>query len=217
MSARRSRGEARRGEILAAARATLVEHGLDQFVLRGIANRVGIELGNLQYYFTTRADLLEAVIRAEFEHDVAAVRTARQQLEESPNAGYAHLATWLIRNWTVEGGGSIFTTLWQLSYHDDRFRRLSAEIYETFYAEIQAMIRTVDASAADHDLATRARLMTAILDGVAMQIHVAPSEEEPSRRDLLTAATELLHWVASGATRRARRALPTKSPHRSTP
>jgi AcrR family transcriptional regulator len=199
MPTRSARGEARRTEILAAARATLVEQGVDHFVLRTIATTVGIELGNLQYYFPTRADLLEAVMRAEFEHDVAAVRAARKQVDESaPDDRYVHLATALIRNWTVQGGGSVFAALWQLSYHDERFRRLSAEIYETFYAEIQAMIRTVDPSAADGDVAARAHLMTAILDGAVMQIHAALGEDGTARRDLLAATTELLRSIASG-------------------
>jgi AcrR family transcriptional regulator len=199
MPTRSARGEARRAKILAAARSTLAEQGLDQFVLRTIATTVGIELGNLQYYFATRADLLEAVMRAEFEHDVAAVRAARHRLDESPpDDRYTHLATMLIHHWTVEGGASVFTTLWQLASHDQRFRRLSAEIYEAFYAEIQAMIRTADPSASDRDLAARAQLMTAVLDGVAMQIHAALDDEDADRRNLVVAATDLLRSIASG-------------------
>lgn len=199
MPARRPRGEARRGEILAAARATLVEQGLEQFALRNIATTVGIELGNLQYYFPTRADLLEAVMRAEFEHDVAAVRAARGRLDESaPDDPYARLATALIRNWTIAGGGSVFAALWQLSHHVPRFRQLSAEIYETFYAEIQAMIRAVDPAATDDDLATRARLVTAVLDGVALQIHATLTHDEEACLDLVAAATDLLRTIASG-------------------
>ena len=119
MPACSARGEARRAAIVLAARKTLVEQGLDQFVLRTIATSVGIELGNLQYYFATRADLLEAVIRAEFDHDVAAVRSAREQLDQSkPDDRYAQLVTALIRNWTVAGGGSVFVALWELSHHD---------------------------------------------------------------------------------------------------
>jgi AcrR family transcriptional regulator len=199
MPARRARGEARRADIVAVARATLVEQGLDQFVLRNIAAAVGIELGNLQYYFPTRADLLEAVMRAELEHDLAAVRAARRRLDDSAaDDRYAQLVTALIRNWTVAGGGNVCAALWQLSHHDQRFRRLSAEIYEAFYAEIRAMIRTADAASTDDDLATRARLMTAILDGVAMQIHATLTHDEAACQDLLTAATDLLRAIARG-------------------
>ena len=199
MPARSARGEARRAAIVLAARKTLVEQGLDHFVLRTIATSVGIELGNLQYYFATRADLLEAVIRAEFDHDVAAVRSAREQLDQSkPDDRYAQLVTALIRNWTVAGGGSVFVALWELSHQDARFHRLSSEIYSTFYAEIQAMIRTTDPSAAKRDLAARARLMTAVLDGVALQIHTALGNDDTARRALITEATRLLRSIASG-------------------
>ena len=68
------KGELRRAEILAAARQLLVDDGYDRFVLREIANRVGVMLGNLQYYYPTRDDLLEAVVRAEFEQNQREVR-----------------------------------------------------------------------------------------------------------------------------------------------
>ena len=61
-----SKGEHRRADILAVARRVLVGGGYDRFVLRESAGRVGVMLGNLQYYYATRDDLLEAVIRAEF-------------------------------------------------------------------------------------------------------------------------------------------------------
>jgi AcrR family transcriptional regulator len=196
---RRARGEARRAAILAAARETLVDHGLEQFVLRTIATSVGIELGNLQYYFATRADLLEAVIRAEFEHDVAAVRSAREQLDLSgPQDPYGQMVTALIRNWTVAGGGRIFSALWELSHHDARFHRLSTEIYETFYAQIRAMLHAADPSAAERDVAARAHLMTAILDGVSVQINAAIGTDEKARRVLMAGATDLLRSIASG-------------------
>ena len=67
------KGAARRDEILAEARAILVDEGLDRFVLREIAARVGILLGNLQYYYATRDDLLEALVRTELARNTAEV------------------------------------------------------------------------------------------------------------------------------------------------
>jgi len=71
------RGEASRTRILATARDTLATRGLEGFVMREIAKRAVMQLGNLQYYFPTRGDLLEAVIRTEFEHNLATIRSLR--------------------------------------------------------------------------------------------------------------------------------------------
>ena len=94
------KGEQRRQDILACARTLLVEDGYDGFVLREVAARVGVTLGNLQYYFATRDDLLEAVIRAEFgrnQRDIAALsagpRPAREKLE-GLLIHIAHYAGW---------------------------------------------------------------------------------------------------------------------------
>ncbi|QNE21041.1 TetR/AcrR family transcriptional regulator [Kribbella qitaiheensis] len=71
-----SRGEGRREAVLRVARDVLVKEGYDQFVLRRVAAAAEMKLGNLQYYFATRDDLLEAVIRAQFEPDLTALRVA---------------------------------------------------------------------------------------------------------------------------------------------
>ena len=75
MKPTRSRhGEARCAELIGIARDLLVEGGLDTFAMRTVAARAGMRLGNLQYYYATRDDLLEAVIRTEFERDLNTVR-----------------------------------------------------------------------------------------------------------------------------------------------
>ena len=133
------RGQARRDALLATARDLLVEEGFDQFVLRRIAAKAEMKLGNLQYYFATRDDLLEAVIRAEFDRDLEAVRLATTV--ESAE-GLKTAARALVRNWTT-GAGSIFATMFLLAYHHERFRELNREIYETFYRELGVLLRRV--------------------------------------------------------------------------
>jgi AcrR family transcriptional regulator len=61
--ARRNR-EQRLTQIILAARQTFLEDGYAGFATRGVASRVGITLGNLQYYFRTKEDLLRATLHA---------------------------------------------------------------------------------------------------------------------------------------------------------
>jgi AcrR family transcriptional regulator len=197
MSAPRSRrGEATRTAILGAARSVLVENGLDRFVVREIAGRAGITLGNLQYYFATREDLLEAVIRAEFDRDLAAFcrefgdrSTPSEQLD-----GVSHR---LVENWCT-GGGSVFAALTLLAYHHERFARLNREIYAAFYAELAGLLRRIDPAAHEADLAARTVLVTSVLDGVAIQVHAA-ARGGLGCDDLMQRAGALIGAIATGA------------------
>ncbi|GAB3630043.1 TetR family transcriptional regulator [Pandoraea terrae] len=60
--ARRNR-ELRLTQIILAARQTFQEDGYAGFATRSVAARVGITLGNLQYYFRTKEELLRAALQ----------------------------------------------------------------------------------------------------------------------------------------------------------
>lgn len=185
-----NRGQVRRDALLATARELLVEEGFDQFVLRRVAAKAEMKLGNLQYYFATRDDLLEAVIRAEFDRDLEAVRLATTV--ESAE-GLKTAARALVRNWTT-GAGSVFGTMSLLAYHHERFRELNREIYETFYRELGVLLRRVSPGLREAEIAARARLITSVLDGVAMQIHAGAT----GRRELTNRAADLVVTIANG-------------------
>lgn len=194
MSAPRSRHEHRRTELVAVARELLVEGGLDAFAMRGVAARAGMKLGNLQYYFASRDDLLEAVIRAEFARDLAAVEGA--SAAPADDASLALLTRQLVTNW-ASSSGVAFVTLTTLAYHSDRFRALNREIYESFYRQLGSTIRRMNEHAPSPEIALRARLMTAVLDGVALQIHAGAGGGATADNQLIDQAAELLASIAT--------------------
>jgi AcrR family transcriptional regulator len=183
--------------VLELARTVLVEEGLERFVLRDIAARCGMRVGNLQYYFATREDLLEEVIRAEFDRDLAVVRGIVGDADERPAAErLPSIAAGLLDNW-CSGGSSVFTALSLLAFHHERFAQLAGHIYATLYAEIGVLLRSIDHSATDSEIATRATLITAVLDGVAMQVHTA-LRDDTTCTDLIGRATSLIESIARG-------------------
>jgi AcrR family transcriptional regulator len=196
-AAKSARGEARRTEVLALARTALVEEGLERFVLREIATQAGMRIGNLQYYFPTREDLLEEVIRAEFDRDLAVVRGVIGDAGPStPVERLPSIAAGLLDNW-CSGGSSVFTALSLLAFHHPRFAQLARQIYSTFYAEIGSLVRSIDPDAGDDDVSARAALITAMLDGVAMQVHTAQCDDATCK-DLVTRATTFIESIATG-------------------
>lgn len=61
----RKKGRERRQQILEVARRKLLDSGIEGLVLRDVAEDLGITHGNLQYYFKTKSDLIEAIFDEE--------------------------------------------------------------------------------------------------------------------------------------------------------
>ena len=62
-----AKGSQRAEDILSTALQILAQEGQAGLTLEGVAKRVGIRKGNLQYYYPTRADLLRAALAAQIE------------------------------------------------------------------------------------------------------------------------------------------------------
>ena len=56
------RGQARRDQILEAATGLLLEQGHAGFSARGVADRAGLRLSHVQYYYPTPADIIGALL-----------------------------------------------------------------------------------------------------------------------------------------------------------
>jgi AcrR family transcriptional regulator len=72
----RRKGRLRRQLIIDTARELLMTDGISSFVLRNVADRLGITHGNLQYYFATKEDLLVAIFDEELRKYTATFRQA---------------------------------------------------------------------------------------------------------------------------------------------
>jgi AcrR family transcriptional regulator len=56
------KGKDRRNHILDVARDLLIDSGYHNFSLRKVAEKAGIRVGNLQYYFPAKSDLVKAML-----------------------------------------------------------------------------------------------------------------------------------------------------------
>ena len=164
-----TKGAATRQAIIDMARCILVEEGYERLVLREVAQRCGIKLGNLQYYFATREALLTTVIELEADKDVATIEASMQAQDDV--AALRKTITELLGRWRGDSG-VIFATLNLLMQHNDVYRALYQRIYRDFYAAIEAAIRCALPDLEADECALRARLLSALVDGAAMQTGV---------------------------------------------
>jgi len=156
------KGQKQRWAIMAIAKHVIVTEGMESLILRQIAAKADMELGNLQYYFPTRDDLLEAIVRHVFEEDVRTISNTEvvEDLEKTFNE--------LLDLWTA-GSGLIYGLIFAATYGSPRFSELNAMVFGEFFNHMSALIKEKNPSVSAPDRLNRARLITALLDVVTAQ------------------------------------------------
>ncbi len=163
----KAKGAKRREEILLLARDVLISSGFSQFSMRDIASRADMKLGNLQYYFPSREELLEAVVRAEFDANLAAVQMIGDASGDGAEA-LTDAARYLVRQWLNEGA-CIYAVMSFLAMHEERFRNLHREIYEQFYAALDPLLMRTKPTMKKAERLRKVRLVTSLMDGALLQ------------------------------------------------
>lgn len=179
-----SRGEATRTRILDRARSVLVDDGYDALVLRQVAADLDMRVSNVQYYFPTRDDLVFAVIEAEVSLDIAAIAATN---DDNPHVALAAAVDTLIARWRSDSG-IVLTVMGFLRTQKPEIRDLYRRTYLGFYDELEAVLARIGPGQPADEYKRRARLITALLDGAAMQVDVGRwTDFTESIRDLVEA------------------------------
>jgi AcrR family transcriptional regulator len=93
----RQRLAARRGAIVAAARALASEHGMEAVQIAPVADRAGIAAGTVYRYFPAKTALVEALVETVAEAEIAAMREAAGQAPGPLSALAAAIVTFAAR------------------------------------------------------------------------------------------------------------------------
>jgi AcrR family transcriptional regulator len=163
-----TKGERRRAEIVQISRDILVEEGYEAFILREIAKRAGMKLGNLQYYFPNRESLLAAVITTEGERD-REILASMIEAETTPEAQLSCFCETIIKRWSGSSG-RIFTTMMFLSQNNSVFDAIYKDLYDHFYSALTPILIRLDPDQKKSTYRQRAMLVTALIDGAPIQV-----------------------------------------------
>lgn len=164
------KGQKQRLAIISIATHLLTTEGLESIVLRQIAAQADMELGNLQYYFPTRDDLLEAIVRSVFEKDVRTI--SNPQVNHDLEKSFSEL----LDLW-VAGSGLIYGLVFAATHGSPRFSQLKEEVFGKFFDYLSALIKERRPSLSESERLNRAKLITALLDGACAQLQTASKRQ----------------------------------------
>jgi AcrR family transcriptional regulator len=210
-----TRGASRKGQerseaILDAAERLLVDEGHVALSLRGVAQRTGIRLGNLQYYFATREELVRALLARILERATARVEERMGAVGDGAGALEAALEP-LLAEQRDPTSYRLFYDLWALAAREPAIAAELRTFYARYTAAVEGLLRRAAPELSGAEAHARAELLVALLEGLSL--FRSGTVGAPDRK----VEAELRHvvsWLTSGteapapgrgASKRARR------------
>ena len=175
------KGDAKRQQILDLAKQMLLERGPEAFVLRDIADRLGITHGNLQYYFRTRQDLLMAI----FDQEVAKYTDSMREAVAATTTRRGRLAA------IIDSGLMVLrspeTALWRIvmsmADHSPEMAAILKRENDLYEAVVVKELRQIAPNLSAKRRRHIAKIVHAILDGIGIQ-YVHEDPDSPDMRGL---------------------------------
>lgn len=166
----RKRGQDRVLHILDVGLRILAGEGYAKFSLRSVAAASGIELGNLQYYFRTKQDLLRAVL----EH---ATRRYEEEYEKllsrkshAPGRRLQTVVEYLLEDLRDAESAGFFYQLWARAYHDPFVAKMMEGIYDRHRDNLAALMKPLDETMDEVTRRRRATILAALIEGLMLFI-----------------------------------------------
>jgi len=168
------RGEATRARILDTATRLLIELGAEGMSFRNVARELGMSIGNLQYYFPTRASLLDAVCSAWADRWKAAADAAAEGAPTPREAIVRLIDVWLDSQ--RQEDVKIFWQLSALSAYDDETREVQRRQDDDLIKSVADRIRAMHPGLGKSDALRRAATISSLIDGAGLFLgHGRPS------------------------------------------
>ncbi|SIO72099.1 transcriptional regulator, TetR family [Burkholderia sp. GAS332] len=160
------RGRTTIARVLAVATELFISEGYGALTMRKVAQGVGLSLSNVQHYFRTREDLLEALIQdvvAQYSVRYAHIRNDKNL---SPEVRLEKITRLLIEDDKQRRTQSLFINIWALAQTHEFARRIVEEMYFFQRQVFRELIAAVNPGLTPTELSCRAALITSQLDGL---------------------------------------------------
>jgi AcrR family transcriptional regulator len=171
----------RRDEILNTTLSTLANEGYTAVSMRGIADRVGVHLSTLQYYFPTKRDLLKSTI----EKSIGSMVRLMDDMILNSSMEPAKLLQKALKIHLAAGHdpmiSRLFIELWSMASHDEDASQLLNEVYKRDCQRYASLIQNANPSLSKRKCEKTAVLILAQLEGLLLFISPGKPFESNAR------------------------------------
>jgi AcrR family transcriptional regulator len=157
-------------KILEAARHLIADEGHHNFSMRGIAQKSGIHLKSLQYYFRTKQELLTSV--ANYTIEKYYFETYDKMFAEkravAPRERFALMLDHLLADLSDPFTARLFPELWALANHDEDVAAALDLFYVRHIASIEKMVIALNPTLSADVALHRAALAAMTIEGLVL-------------------------------------------------
>jgi AcrR family transcriptional regulator len=162
----RERGVERVADIIKTAQAILVEEGLANLTIRKVARELGISVGNLAYYFSSKETLLQAIIEDVIQGYDEELARESKLFPDSPEKRLKAFLRYMMADAKRHDVRAFFYQFWGLSTHNAQAAELRREMYEHFQAQTTELLEPLHPGMPAVELGNMACSIIANLEGL---------------------------------------------------
>ncbi|MEQ8495891.1 MAG: TetR/AcrR family transcriptional regulator, partial [Gammaproteobacteria bacterium] len=183
--------------ILETAVDVFLEKGYAHFTVRAVAEAAGVSIGNLNYYFPRKSDLLQAMVEHVIDGYLGEFERQRQRSPDCPRAQLRQVIAFWIEDLGTTRTTRFFPELWALANHDGEAARLMEYVYERARGVLIELLGEVCPDLPREDIDVISVLMTATMEGLTL--FAGHGKPWAHRRAALLAQVERLCTVLPGS------------------
>jgi len=183
------KGMDRARDILDAARTLFAAEGYAGLSMRGVAAALGISLSTVQHYYRDKDTLVEAVLLYQMDLYQAAVAGLTASLAGAgPEAHLRAALNLFLAEAQRPDVGGVFMEIWSLANRHPAAARVLDQVRLRERKQFMRLVQGVAPDLDEGELARRARLMIALIEGLTVQL--ARGNGEPGETAALVGAAE---------------------------
>jgi AcrR family transcriptional regulator len=167
-TATQQKGLARLLTILDAARDIFTEQGYSNLTMRKVATKAGISIGNLNYYYRTKEDLLRDLLEYVINPYLEEFERAKDEAGESPEKQLRAVLTFWIEDLATPETTVFFPECWALANHNSFVAELIDDLYTKARQSLNDLIPQINPTLTQKETEQTALYMCAAMEGLTM-------------------------------------------------
>ncbi|WP_242445978.1 TetR/AcrR family transcriptional regulator [Sphingopyxis lindanitolerans] len=163
-----ARGQDGFEHILRSALSLLVNHGSAALTLRRIAAESGMNVGNLNYYFRSKDELIRELLNAVISSYEESFDEIIHEPGASAEARLENLVTLILEDINTKKTTRFFPELWAMANHDPFVHDRMNELYERARVSLNELIAEINPALPDDEREILALFISGSMEGLTM-------------------------------------------------
>lgn len=172
---RSAKGGQTTATILKAARNVFIREGHAGLSLRKVAEEADVAVGNINYYFATKRELLEAMLREELADYVEEHIQQFEADRDSPMEILLNVVSYYVSNARVSH--RFFYQMWGYAGSDDKARELIRDLYHPIGRFIYYMVKATKPDLSDRRVRQIVLQIFSLEEGLKLFMGMGPDDD----------------------------------------